>query len=382
VEVAAYRALFLHHPVTETAQWLCVGNDTAGKAEAFENLRVVWYDGVAKQYYAERGGVARFRQMDVALPSPVALRARPPRGGGRLESFAHAAWAITRRATAEGALAKAFSCLRPLLDALAANHAHWPSKRRAVDLVLGCHDKPWVGDTGFVHGARTSLQAVLSTGLVRRVWTGGKDTDRDRAFETLPQGLSWHYVWGRERQLYEAIRSASLGVKRGALGAWGAREGHTAASKDAAALDAFLSSGSAAVERRMVPPLEYYAELAKYRFLVAPRGKAILSPKFAEALLVMTIPITLGKYAAFQDVRDYGWPIVLVDNWHDITQDAMDKWWDELSPRLEAARWTATREGFESLLWGECYGQGEAAAEEPLDGVNWARPCADAGASG
>ena len=96
----------------------------------------------------------------------------------------------------------------------------------------------------------------------------------------------------------------------------------------------------------------------------------------------LTIPITLGKYAAFQDVRDYGWPIVLVDNWHDITQDAMDKWWDELSPRLEAARWTATREGFESLLWGECYGQGEAAAEEPLDGVNWARPCADAGASG
>ena len=208
---------------------------------------------------------------------------------------------------------------------------------------------------------------------MRRVWTGGKDTDRDRAFETLPQGLSWHYVWGRERQLYEAIRSASLGVKRGALGAWGAREGHTAASKDAAALDAFLSSGSAAVERRMVPPLEYYAELAKYRFLVAPRGKAILSPKFAEALLVMTIPIT-KRYAAFEDLRDYGFPLVVVDDWTDITQERLDAWWAELSPQLPAARWVATAEGLTSLLEGTCYeAGGEATNMTPTEA--FAGPC-------
>jgi hypothetical protein len=68
----------------------------------------------------------------------------------------------------------------------------------------------------------------------------------------------------------------------------------------------------------------------------------------------MTIPITL-RYKAFQDLRDYGFPLVVVDDWDEITPAKLDEWWAELSPKLDNARWIATVKGVESLLYGTCY---------------------------
>jgi hypothetical protein len=46
--------------------------------------------------------------------------------------------------------------------------------------------------------------------------------------------------------------------------------------------------------------------------------------------------------------------MVLVDEWDEITPEALNQWWVDLSPRLNAARWLATVEGMESLLFGKC----------------------------
>ena len=80
------------------------------------------------------------------------------------------------------------------------------------------------------------------------------------------------------------------------------------------------------------------------------------SPKFLEAVLLMTIPITM-RYEAFNDLQVYGMPIVLVDSWAEVTPQNLDKWWVELSPRLAAARWIATNQGLDSLLKQECRAQ-------------------------
>jgi hypothetical protein len=54
-------------------------------------------------------------------------------------------------------------------------------------------------------------------------------------------------------------------------------------------------------------------------------------------------------------LRDYGFPLVVVDDWDEITPAKLDEWWAELSPKLDNARWIATVKGVESLLYGTCY---------------------------
>eukprot|EP00958_Prasinococcus_capsulatus_P009268 scaffold909_cov575-Prasinococcus_capsulatus_cf.AAC.7 len=52
-----------------------------------------------------------------------------------------------------------------------------------------------------------------------------------------------------------------------------------------------VKSGTNATEepwlrRKQLSPSEYFAELSKYKFMVAPHGRGFQSPKFLEALLV------------------------------------------------------------------------------------------------
>eukprot|EP00958_Prasinococcus_capsulatus_P014410 scaffold1518_cov417-Prasinococcus_capsulatus_cf.AAC.3 len=129
----------------------------------------------------------------------------------------------------------------------------------------------------------------------------------------------------------QAILSASIAPEAKpylALGAWGNRGGPTLYSPESYELDSFIRSVQAVeeaqsgdadcedprantfVEHRMLdarevshisqldgllrplipPPCrcdhQYYFELAKYKFLVAPHGNGIQSPKFLEALMV------------------------------------------------------------------------------------------------
>merc|ERR1712046_564339 len=103
---------------------------------------------------------------------------------------------------------------------------------------------------------------------------------------------------GRESEFVSACLSARLDHKSGALAAWNARyQGpphngtppHNA--KDGAELAAFIDGGADAyIDRRQLAPTEYFQELAKYRFLIAPNGNGVTSPKFIEAVMLMTIP--------------------------------------------------------------------------------------------
>merc|ERR1712217_115674 len=80
-------------------------------------------------------------------------------------------------------------------------------------------------------------------------------------------------------------------------------------------------------------------ELSKYRLLLNPWGDEIQTPKMVEALLVLTIPIQQrGPSPIYDDLLSYGFPLVVVDEWYEITGDKLDAWWRVLSPRLESFR--------------------------------------------
>ena len=120
-------------------------------------------------------------------------------------------------------------------------------------------------------------------------------------------------------------------------------------------MEGFVKSVDYITFNKRIKPADYFQELSKYRFLVAPRGNGIWSPKFLEAILVLTIPITIG-YQNFLDVKNYGYPIVTVESWEEITKENLDIWWQEISPTLPQKRWAVgTVEGMESLLYGTCY---------------------------
>jgi len=104
------------------------------------------------------------------------------------------------------------------------------------------------------------------------------------------------------RQAFEALSSGMLGAclalprcKPAAvpiLASWGARGQFTNTSAMATEFDAWARANPAMADRRDVHIGRYFGVLRRYRFLLAPHGQAIQSPKFLEAISVYTIPIT------------------------------------------------------------------------------------------
>jgi len=109
------------------------------------------------------------------------------------------------------------------------------------------------------------------------------------------------------------------------------------------------------VERRRFSPNEWWGELSKYRFLLSPLGDQIQCTKTFEALLVLTIPVVQrGPYPAHDDLVRMGFPLVLVDEWSELTRENFHKWWHQLSPRLDSFRRNClTGDGFWKLSTGQ-----------------------------
>mmetsp|Transcript_23078 Transcript_23078/g.73071 ORF Transcript_23078/g.73071 Transcript_23078/m.73071 type:complete len:436 (+) Transcript_23078:211-1518(+) len=96
---------------------------------------------------------------------------------------------------------------------------------------------------------------------------------------------------------------------------------------------------AAGAELRRVPVEDWWHELYTYRFLCSPMGSAIQTSKTVEALMVLTVPIIQRMgYALHDELIDMGFPIVLVEEWPEVTSAAVEGWWRATSPRLESFR--------------------------------------------
>mmetsp|Transcript_80916 Transcript_80916/g.245517 ORF Transcript_80916/g.245517 Transcript_80916/m.245517 type:complete len:101 (+) Transcript_80916:1007-1309(+) len=95
--------------------------------------------------------------------------------------------------------------------------------------------------------------------------------------------------------------------------------------------------------------------MASYRFILSPLGNGISSTKTCEALLVLTVPIVQrGGYPLHDDLAGYGFPIVIVDSWQEVTRGNLALWWEKLSPRLKSFRDNCiTTEAYWRLITGQ-----------------------------
>ena len=132
-------------------------------------------------------------------------------------------------------------------------------------------------------------------------------------------------------QIEETVRRFEQGKyqKSGTLAAWGehwpALDNKLRDRQDA---DAFLKNSSF-ISRQHLSPADYWEKLAQSLFLLAPSGQGIQAPKLAEAWLVGTVPIVTST-PCFEDLRDRGYPLMIINHWSELTAAKLKKWESEL----------------------------------------------------
>lgn len=209
-------------------------------------------------------------------------------------------------------------------------------------------------------GTTAKLQKYFAGGI----WFQSLDVERP-GFKAAPDGLNAMYMKPIWHIAQQAIETASIHHKpRGGLAAWGRLHPDLNFYPARRKLVQWVNSSApslAGVEHNSWPMDQYWGELAKYKFLLSPRGGGIQSPKNDEALLVLTIPITTRDgekdgliEPCFDDLVKIGYPIVVLDDWNEITKDKLDLWWTQLSPRLVSFRRNCiTSEGFWKIFTGQ-----------------------------
>jgi len=118
---------------------------------------------------------------------------------------------------------------------------------------------------------------------------------------------------------------------------------------DRSSAHVFLKKNSK-YERRMLDYNEYWQEVAKHYFMLAPAGNGVQAPKLAESWMVKTVPIVI-KNPCFVDLYDMGYPMVILDSWDEITDTSLENWLEYYqSINWSEVRYMLTNQYFEKLI--------------------------------
>ena len=179
------------------------------------------------------------------------------------------------------------------------------------------------------------VQNLLSSSKFSHIWYEAKDIDIPGVY-TIPMGFRPYYFVeaGFQNVANAILRSAVPGVKKYLVcAAWGRfspyLDDRLAARQS---LVEFVNSSSW-VYRSRWSPFMYWRELLKYKFSLSPEGNGVQSPKLFESMLVQTIPVSNRNPAAV-DLQKMGFPIVIVDSWNEVTQEFLNKKYDEMEPLI------------------------------------------------
>ena len=155
-----------------------------------------------------------------------------------------------------------------------------------------------------------------------------KDIDSDIVKSFSMGFISYYLRDGAHENIYKAIEYSNQAPKSSlVLAAWGERWKHLDKTiEERMQLDRFLGNHDF-LKRESIPFDEYWQQLAKYKFLLAPRGQGVQSPKLAEAWMVKTVPIAI-RNPCFSDLKELGYPLILVDEWAEVTAQKLLAWSD------------------------------------------------------
>ena len=158
---------------------------------------------------------------------------------------------------------------------------------------------------------------------------------------TAPIGFNFKYttMHGSDTILKILLNPVPLAKKNTSfLAAWGA-----VYSK----LDATIPSRKTLIKwldktkigkRQTVKAHSWWPTLSKYRFQLCPTGNGVQAPKVQESWMSNVIPIVQNE-PAFVELKKWGYPIVVLEKWEEITEEKMEQWWQELSPQLAVVKW-------------------------------------------
>lgn len=113
--------------------------------------------------------------------------------------------------------------------------------------------------------------------------------------------------------------------------------------KDRTTLQEFIKENDY-VDDMSCDPLDYYEQLCKYKFFLAPLGRGIQTPKICECILCETVPV-VTDHVAHRELRDiYGLPILIVDKWSDITEKLLNNQWNSV---YSCVNWSEQKSKFQ-----------------------------------
>lgn len=122
---------------------------------------------------------------------------------------------------------------------------------------------------------------------------------------------------------------------------------------DRAQLGSFLELNTTQqwVHRQSLSFEEYWSTLSAYKFALCPLGNGIQAPKLFEALVLRVVPV-VTRVAAFEDLRSYGFPVLIVDRWEQLSTEYLQQ---QYEAQFEGVDWDRvermiTIEGVWSLL--------------------------------
>lgn len=99
-------------------------------------------------------------------------------------------------------------------------------------------------------------------------------------------------------------------------------------------------------------PVNYYKNLAKYKFFICPLGNGIQAPKIFECLLVKTVPVVLN-HPAFLDIKNYGFPILIIENFNQLNPEFLNDKYNSVYKNIDwdNIKYMLTTKGFiENIL--------------------------------
>ncbi|MEN8447577.1 MAG: hypothetical protein ABG776_21460 [Cyanobacteria bacterium J06555_13] len=195
--------------------------------------------------------------------------------------------------------------------------------------------------TVVIAGEDTNLSAVLPTvetllPYCSDIYYEAKDIDHSQ-IKSFCMGFTSFYL---KRVGLDVISELSVSVsnpmweKQGLLAAWGGIF---------PALDQRLSDRRAAIDfvescawiqREALEPADYWKRLAESKFLLAPAGRGVQSPKLAEAWLMRTVPIVTDN-PCFRDLQRAGFPLLILKTWNELTQEVLQ----EFEPKRSNIDW-------------------------------------------
>ena len=151
--------------------------------------------------------------------------------------------------------------------------------------------------------------------------------------EVMPKGLTEHYLRVDQRAILSLTKSNTKIRKMRVLAAWGAWWPRLDTEIPERASAVRFAEETPFVDRVEMPTKTYFRTLSQYEFMLCPAGNGVQSPKIYEALMMGCIPICQGN-PAYLGLRNKGWPIVVVDDWGDITAQKLGEWQAELRPLI------------------------------------------------